>query len=188
MSESSVVLVVDGHDGSGKTTLASRLAKSLGANHVQPYSGIVGRLFLRSIDRKDFRFAGELARQAVDHFLSNSDAPVVIFDRHWMTAFSVSPEAYWSPWQPLPPTALCWADIETTLSRLHSRQDHEEQRYDHKHFLSTYWKLGQDFGSHVVRTDKLTLDESLEDLLSWAEHFVKPDCGSLDNKSLRDFR
>jgi adenylate kinase family enzyme len=165
--------VLDGHDGSGKTTLAARLAQYLGGVHVRPFSGNVGELFLWSIERGDFSFAGELARHAVEHALAKHDAPVLIFDRHWMTVFSVLPEAYWNAWEPLPPTTLCWASLETTLSRLAVRSDDEDRAYDHQHFLSVYRQLGQRFGSHVLDTSDLTPDESFEILLSWARRFIK---------------
>lgn len=168
------ILVLDGHDGSGKTALAERLAQSLGGIHVRPYSGITGQLFIWSVERGDYCFAADLALRAVDFALAKNDAPVLIFDRHWMTAFSVLPESYWGAWQPLPPTSLCWAGIETTRARLAVRSDDDdEEAYDHNHFLKVYWELGQRFRCHVVETDDLTLDESFEILLSWARRFVK---------------
>jgi hypothetical protein len=167
------ILVLDGHDGSGKTALAARLAQSLGGIHVRPYSGIAGQLFLWSVERGDYSFSADLALHAVDYALAKNNAPVLIFDRHWMTAFSVLPESYWGAWEPLPPTSLCWAGIETTRARLARRPDDDDQAYDHSHFLSVYRDLGQRFGCHVVNTDDLTLDESFETLLSWAERFVK---------------
>ena len=167
------ILVLDGHDGSGKTTLAARLARHLGGAHVRPYSGIVGRLFLWAVERGDFSFAGDLARHAIDYALAKEDAPVLIFDRHWMTAFSVLPEAFWGDWGPPPPTALCLAGLETTLARLAGRPDDEDHAYDHRHCISVYRNLGPRFGCHVVDTDDLTLDESFETLLSWARRFVR---------------
>lgn len=172
MSESRVLLVIDGHDGSGKTTLSSRLARSLGGIHVQPYSRPVGQQFARLIERREFELASELARRAVDQVLANSDAPVVICDRHWMTAFSVLPETYWSAWQSLPPTALCWANLETTIARLDLRGKPDEELWDHKHFLTSYWELGQRFGAYLVHTDNRTLDDSFTDLRTWAKRFV----------------
>jgi len=172
MNESSLVLVLDGHDGSGKTTLARRLAESLGGAHAQPYSGIVGQQLFCLIERHNFQEANRLAQQAVNRAIANADSPVVICDRHWMTAFSILPETYWSGWEWLPPTTLCWTDLETTISRLEDRLDQDAQQYDHGHFLSIYWELGQRFRSHVLRTDTLTLDESFAQLFSWATHFV----------------
>lgn len=166
------ILVLDGHDGSGKTALAARLAQALGGIHVRPYSGIVGRLFLRSVERGDFSFASDLALRAVEYALAEHDAPVLVFDRHWMTAFSVIPESYWGAWEPLPPTALCWAGIETTRARLAARSGDDDRAYDDRHFLSVYRELGERFGCHFVDTDGLTPDESFEILLSWALPFV----------------
>ena len=167
------VIVIDGHDGAGKTTLASGLAKMLGVIHIRPYAGSVGQQFIQAIELRDFGRANKLALQAVAYALAKDDASIVVCDRHWMTAFSVLPEIYWSDWQPLPPTALCWADLETTLARLECRREQDGPQYDHKHFLATYWKLGQTFEAHVLRTDKLTVEESLEDLRSWAADLIQ---------------
>jgi len=164
---------LDGHDGSGKTTLAARLALHLGGAHLQPYSGNAGPRFLRAVHQGNFSFASELARRAVDRALATNNAPVVIFDRHWMTAFSLLPSSSWPAWQPLPPTALCWSGIETIRSRLARRRPEKgEQAYDHLHFLSVYWDLGRRFGCQVVKTEEVTVDESFEVVLSWALRFV----------------
>ena len=166
--------MLDGHDGAGKTTLAAMLAESLGGVHVRPFAGDTGRLLISYVNQGNVTLAADLARQAVEETLSKSEAPVLVFDRHWMTAFSVLPETYWNEWQPLPPTTLCWADLQTTLQRVNSRSHDEGESYDHRHFLSVYWELAKRFECNILRTDQLSLDESFASLYSWAAHFVKP--------------
>lgn len=162
------VLVLDGHDGSGKTTLATKLAELVEGVHVRPFSGSVGRQFLSSVDRGNFSVAADLARQAVASVLSTAGGRVLVFDRHWMTVFSLLPESYWADWQPLPPTTLCWANLETTLNRVRLRSTDEDRAYDHRKFLSIYWKLAEQFECNILRTDRLNLDASVEALEEWA--------------------
>jgi adenylate kinase family enzyme len=167
------VLVLDGHDGAGKTTLATRLAESLGGVHVRPFAESTGRQFTAYVDQGNLSGAADLARNGVEGMLSRFDGRVLVFDRHWMTAFSLLPECYWKAWQPLPPTTLCWANLETTLQRLRFRRRNEERCYDHRQFLSIYWKLAERFECNILRTDTLDLEDSVEALQLWAERFIK---------------
>jgi hypothetical protein len=166
------VLVLDGHDGAGKTTLAARMAQVLGGVHIQPFAGTLGQLFLWASTQGDATFASELARRAVEYAFVVNDAPLLVFDRHWMTVFSVLPKSYWLAWEPLPPTALCWVSLETTISRLATRGDVEVQPQEHIRYLSIYRELGRRFGCYMLRTDQLSIEESLEELLKWAKSFL----------------
>jgi len=167
-----VVIVLDGHDAAGKTTLAARLAGELGGLHVRPFAGTAGQLMLWSARQGNFAFTSGLARQAVEYTLATNQAPILVFDRHWMTVFSLLPESYWPAWEPLPPTILCWASLETTLSRLANRADTEMQLEEHLHYLSLYRDIGQRFGCHLLRTDQLTAAESTKTLIEWARQFL----------------
>ena len=166
------VLVLDGHDAAGKTTLATMLAKSVGGVHIRPFAGDVGERLVRCVDEGEMLQAADLAQRAIKNALCNVDAPVLVFDRHWMTVFSLLPESYWSAWQPLPPTTLCWADLKSTLTRLRCRTVDETHSYDHRHFLEMYQKLAQRFDCNIVRTDILSVEESFELVYSWARGLI----------------
>jgi adenylate kinase family enzyme len=167
------VLVLDGHDGSGKTTLALKLAESLGGVYVRPFAKSIGERFTSSVNRGEYSVASDIARNAVEGALSTIDGRVMVFDRHWMTAFSLLPESYWKAWQPLPPTTLCWANLKTTLRRLRLRSRDDNHCYDHAKFLTIYWKLAERFECNILRTDRLNLEDSVEALRLWAEPFVR---------------
>ncbi len=167
----SLVLVLDGHDASGKTTLADRLATVLNACHLRPFAGAAGRQFTSAVDQEDFDEAARIAHNAVQDSLAAATSSIAIFDRHWMTVFSILPEAYWHSWKPLPPTTLCWADLPATLERLKHRPQLDSDDFDHPHYLSVYWKLATTFACNIVRTDKLDLEESLATVLAWSRRF-----------------
>lgn len=166
------VLVLDGHDAAGKTTLATMLAKSVGGVHVRPFAGDVGERFVKCVNEGEMSQAADIAKKAIKRALCKVDAPVLVFDRHWMTAFSLLGESYWKAWQPLPATTLCWADLRTTLSRLRCRPVNDMHSYDHQHFLEVYQKLAQRFGCNIVRTDILSVEESFELVYSWAKALI----------------
>ncbi len=168
-----MILVLDGHDASGKTTLASRLAAELGACHLRPFAGAVGRQFTSSVSRENFDAAAAIAQRAVEDSLSTATSNVVIFDRHWMTVFSMLPEAYWQEWKPLPPTILCWSDLATTLDRLQGRTQSDADDFDHPHYLSVYLQLARRFDCEILRTDKLGLEESLATALAWSRQWLR---------------
>jgi len=162
------VLALDGHDGVGKTTLAPRLAAALGGVAARPFAGTAGAIQLWAARRGDFAFVDALARQAIAYTLALQTAPVVVCDRHWMTAFTLLPDAYWPAWQPLPPTMLLWIDLPTTLARLGLRDEAAESGATHEHYLARYLDLATQFGCPVLRTDQLSEAESLDALIAWA--------------------
>jgi thymidylate kinase len=162
------VLALDGHDGVGKTTLAPRLAAALGGVAVRPFGGTAGAIQLWAARRGDFGFVDALARQAIAYTLAQQTAPVIVCDRHWMTAFTLLPESYWAAWNPLPPTMLLWIDLPTTLARLGRRGEPPEAVAAHEHYLSRYGELAARFGCPVLRTDGCSEADALDQLVAWA--------------------
>jgi cytidylate kinase len=169
-SSERLILAVDGHDGSGKTTAARRLAQRIGAPYVRPYAGAAGAAFLATAEAGDFELACEIAARAVRVALeSRPEADVLVFDRHWVTVASVVPPGYLEDWRPLPATAVCWADLATTLERVAGRAEAQEPLAWHRRYVERYRELAERFGCHLVRTDELTEDEVVDDLVAWAE-------------------
>lgn len=114
--------VLDGHDGSGKTTLARMLAAHLGAVMVRPYTGDVARRFVALHDQGRLRELHDFTLGVVRrHEAARAYARAVVFDRHWLTMWSLLPEELQAEWEPLPPTVMAWADPETTFARVTAR-------------------------------------------------------------------
>ena len=174
-----LILALDGHDGAGKTTLARRLAAALDAPYVYPFSGAEGSRILAAAESGGHAEAQRLASGLLHRAVANP-APVLVFDRHWMTLFTLLPESYWQAWQPLPATMLCWADLQTTMARLDAR-DEEPMPLDwHRRYVDRYAALASRFGCRVVRTDLLSEDEAAAHLLGWAGQRLREAafCGS----------
>lgn len=173
-SESSL-LVLDGHDGSGKTTLAVRLADALGAHYVRPFGPPAGERLLELSAQRLYEETLELGCQAVAQAAAAAPDRTRVFDRHWMTVLSLLPEEYWDRFDPMPPTLLCWSDLETTIARLAERDGTSADAAavrEHEHYLDRYMRLADRFGQQVLRTDRLAPDEAFESARGWAAAVV----------------
>ena len=174
-----LILALDGHDGAGKTTLARRLAAALDIPYVYPFTGAEGSRILVAAESGQHDEAQHLARGLLQRAIANP-APVLVFDRHWMTLFSLLPESYWPAWQPLPATTLCWADLKTTQARLEARGEEAMPVEWHQYYVDLYPKLASRFGCRVIRTDLMSEDEAAARVLEWAEERLRTvgNCGS----------
>jgi hypothetical protein len=158
-----VVFVLDGHDAAGKTTLAALLAERTGARLIRPFEGKLGKLIAWSWGRSEFELADSIARASVRKELaSNGGAPALVFDRHWLSLFTVLPRSFHDAWRPLPPTVLCWTDVETTCRRLAERGEPVGDVRTHEHYCARYRELAAEHGVPVVDTTRLGLEDAYE--------------------------
>jgi hypothetical protein len=83
-----------------------------------------------------------------------------------MTMFSLLPEKFWSRWEPLPPTALCWAEPEVVLARVTARG--ETRRNDlayHQRYCEIFLDLARRFGVPVIDTSRAAPEGSLAEVV-----------------------
>ena len=160
------VLVLDGHDGSGKTSIAQFVAQKLEGRYIHPFSGNLGDLIAWSYRRKRYDLTNMAARGAIDQVLEiHQDASLLVFDRHWLTLFSVLPPAFFSDWLPFPPTVLCWTDPQTTAQRLALRGEQARQIEKHEHYCAYYRELALRFEVPIVDTTHTSVEEAAEEVL-----------------------
>jgi MoxR-like ATPase len=163
-----LILAIDGHDGAGKTTMATLLAQATGGAYLRPFGGKTGAALIEYAAKKDYQRVSDLGKAAIDKVLLESHQDILVFDRHWMTIFTLIPEAYYQDWLPLPATTLCYAGISTTLQRLAIRTEETFDRDYHTGYLEQYFQLGKTFGAHILRTDEHGQDACLAQLVTWA--------------------
>jgi broad-specificity NMP kinase len=132
------IIAVDGHDGCGKTTLASAVADRLGGQAVRPFGDTLGDHIAWLWQHKRFDEADALARASVERMLSTNERRPLVFDRHWGTMFSVLPERFWERWLPLPPTVICRAETPVIMARLSARGEPAGDAEHHDHFDQVY--------------------------------------------------
>ena len=167
--ENTSVLVLDGHDAAGKTTLARMVADSLGGRYVKPFDGTLGDMIIWLYGRQHFELADGLSRAAVAKMaLDNSDASLLVFDRHWMSMFTLLPTSLRKGWFPLPVTILCWADLPTTTQRLSDRGEDVGNPAEHEHFIQLYRDIANEFGVPSVDTSLESIEDSLATILRLA--------------------
>ncbi|MBO9728439.1 MAG: hypothetical protein J7623_07345 [Chitinophaga sp.] len=165
-----LILAIDGHDGAGKTTLATLLAQATGGTYLRPFGGKTGAALLAHAEKKEYQQVADLGKAAINGLLAANSQDILIFDRHWMTIFTLIPASYYQDWLPVPPTTLCYADISTTLQRLEARTEETFDVAYHTGYMAQYLQLGKTYGANILRTDQYPQDVCLAKLLYWVHN------------------
>ena|ERR1035437_7918058 len=174
-SNNNIIIAIDGHDGSGKTTLAKLLAEKLGGIYIRPFGGDAGLQLIGYADKKDYKNVSLFGNQCIRKYAEAYSSDILIFDRHWMTVFSLLPESDRkdATWYPLPLTTLCFSDLEHTLARLQGRTEKGYDKNYHAYYLDLYLKLGLEFNANILRTDRHSIEECIDKLMEWYQSSQK---------------
>lgn len=174
MRRSQQLLAIDGHDGSGKTTLAKLVAKELGGQYVHPFYGQLGDYISWTFRTKRFELTDLVSRSALEHAIEqNSDEQLLVFDRHWMSMFTVLPEEYHNNWMPLPATVLCWTDLQTTILRLVERGE-DPSGEKHEFYINAYKGMAIKYEVPIINTTNMSLNDSKKMICEFARKSLKP--------------
>lgn len=163
------IIVLDGHDGAGKTTLAHRVAASLGGAYVKPFDSTLGDMIAWLCEERRFVLADQLSRASIEKITrERPESSLLVFDRHWLSMFTLFPVELREKWLPLPPSILCWTDLETTRARLSARGEDPGNDAEHEHYIALYRTLAEEFKAPVVDTTGESVEESLSRVLELA--------------------
>ena len=163
-------IVFDGHDCSGKSTLAKLFVEvNPNAVYIRPFEKNIGELFWWLYTKKEYELANRLALNSVKKAEEENIGKLLVFDRHWLTLFSILPQDYWGIWHPLPETILCWADPVNTSMRMKERG--EKELYDgyNEYYCNYYIKLAKQFGVKVLNTSNKAQEEALGEIMLYIQ-------------------
>jgi hypothetical protein len=172
------VVAIDGHDGAGKTTLARALVDRIGGVYRRPFHGALGAALLDAAERRDLDRLIAVGSDGITQATRDAGTPpLIVLDRGWMTVashvdrkFCAAFTARWSLWMP---TALCWADLTTTLGRLGTRTEPPEARESHRRYLAIYRALARRAEATIVRTDRHSERACLDALVEWCRPHLR---------------
>ncbi|WP_082501290.1 glycosyltransferase [Methylobacterium sp. Leaf88] len=165
-----IALVLDGLDGSGKSSIAREVAGRIGATVLDPFGGRIGGLMVLLAERGAHALADDVAHAAVALALQQAPDGPVVFDRHWFTASQLLSPAYRAGWAPHPRTVMCWADRPTTVARLVARGDAQARARMSVERIETYRRLADELGLPLLDTSRISPALAAERILRdwWA--------------------
>ena len=156
------IIAIDGHDGSGKTSICKRICELLNYQYIKPFSNSLGDLIAWMITSKNYELANQIAMSAIDKALVENPEANIVFDRHWISMFTVIPERLQKEWRDTPFSILCWAEPQITINRLQERKDAGINKWDNEYFCKKYMDISDQFQIPVINTSYATVDESVE--------------------------
>lgn len=160
-------LVLDGHDGVGKTTVAAALAERVGGTVLKPFANELGDHIAWLWRHGNYQEANDLCLRSVERVLTTTKAPRPwIFDRHWVTMFTVLPRSFHDQWKPLPTTVVLTADTGVMMDRLVERGEDPLERELHEKYRLLYNELGREQGALIIDTSGTVIDEVVATILA----------------------
>ncbi|MEP9387672.1 hypothetical protein [Mesorhizobium sp. KR9-304] len=165
-AERPAVIALDGHDGSGKTTLAKALAERMDARYVRTFGSPHGAALMAAYRRRDSGGVLEAGVKAVEAALDLAAGGPAVLDRGWLTVATLVPaDLFAARWWLWVPTALLWCDLPTTLARLGQRgAETPETTAWHADFLAIYEDRRLLRDGPTIRTDLKSVEQCLDEL------------------------
>ncbi len=156
-------LAIEGHDGVGKSTIAALLAQAVNGAVVKPFNSSLGDFIAWLWRNEDFDLADSVARAAVRKGIEADqldDRRYLIFDRHWLTMFTVLPERLHCLWEPRPPTVLLTSNLSTVCRRLEARGEPIGDVGKHEYYLNRYTYSAKRYDVPIVDTSDALPEEA----------------------------
>lgn len=146
------IYLVEGYDGSGKTSISKRIAQIIGAKYVHFFSEYGVKYSIEPLSVTDDLLV-QMTKDALDKALA--DEQDMVLDRGLITPISALPEERWEEFREYfekIPVVLCYANLEDTILRLKDREEDESTWYDNEYWIDINLKIAEKFGVPIVNT------------------------------------
>lgn len=160
------IIVIDGHDGTGKTTIAKKLAKELDGVYIKPFDGIIGDIIVWLYERKKYKLLNKISFSILEKCIEeNNNANYLIFDRHWLSIYTLLPSKYYNEEFNFPYTILCTANSKTIIQRLRERNNKEEMNWDNDYFRKKYLEIANNYDLKIIDTSTINIENCINIIL-----------------------
>ena len=146
------IYMIEGYDGSGKTSVAKNIAKIIGAKYVHFFSEYGVNYSIEPLSVSDDELI-EMTKKALDKALAEEQD--IVLDRGLITPISALPEERWDEFKEYfdkIPIVMCYATVEDTIDRLKQRDEDESEWYDNKYWIDINLKMAEKFNIPIVNT------------------------------------
>mgnify|MGYP000903916358 CR=1 FL=1 len=158
------IIVLDGHDAVGKTSIGNLLAKQFNGLYLRPFEGEYGHQLIEFAEKEDFDDLIVFVKNRFSSLYQSHSNQTLIFDRHWMTVLSLLPSSYWKDWKDFPTTFLLTANLETIKHRLSQRKEKLFTDDYHLNYLKIYKELATQFNVPILNSDHRTPEEIVQQI------------------------
>lgn len=144
--------MIEGYDGSGKTSVAKKIAKNIGARYVHFFSEYGVKYSIEPLSVTDDELI-DMTKKALDKALADEED--IVLDRGLITPISALPEERWDEFKEYfekIPIVMCYATVEDTIDRLKQRDEDESTWYDNEYWIGINLKLAKKFNIPIVNT------------------------------------
>lgn len=160
--------MIEGYDGSGKSSIAKQIANKINAKYVHFFQEYGVNYDIEPLSVTNDELV-EMTKKALDEALSSKED--IVLDRGLITPISALPEERWDEFKEYfenIPVVLCYANLEDTIYRLSIREEDESKWYDNEYWMNINLKIAQKFNIPIVDTSK---SGSLENSVKYAMEY-----------------
>lgn len=173
------IYLVEGYDGSGKTSISKKIADCIGAKYVHFFDYYGVKYDIEPLTVTDDELVN-MTKKALDKALNEKED--IVLDRGLITPISALPEKRWEEFREYfekIPVVLCYATLEDTIDRLKQRPTDESTWYDNEYWINTNLKIAKKFNVPIVNT---SLSGNLENSVKYAMEYFGISSKLLENK------
>lgn len=146
--------MLEGYDGSGKTSVSKKIAEAIGGRYVHFFSEYGVKYDIEPLSVSDDELVA-MTKRALDQALEDAKKQDIVLDRGLITPISALPEERWEEFREYfekIPVVMCYATLEDTIDRLKIRDEDESTWYDNKYWIDINLKIAEKFDVPIVNT------------------------------------